>query len=265
MNKFILHFLFLMTPIYLFAQKGFHLGISGTFNSTWILDQNNIGTLRNFKDPAVRVSEMAYKNTWGGNAGLVLGYNFDNHWGIQTEIQYNFTGQLYRDSFMGPVTIPEGTFGKGSGRVDVQRDIYLQYIQIPLFAKYISKGKVVKFFFALGPQIGFRTAASEEVRIAGYVYLPDSLAFTAKQKFKAMDVGAALQTGVEIYPLKFLYVNIGISTYYGFTDINGKILKNPAWYQEKVYHASHNFRAGLMVGLHYIITKNKRAFSHSSK
>jgi hypothetical protein len=39
---------------FLFAQTGFDLGASGTFNSTWILKQNNYGTLDPFANPVVR-------------------------------------------------------------------------------------------------------------------------------------------------------------------------------------------------------------------
>lgn len=265
MYRFLLFLLLISSSSRIFSQKGFHTGVSGTFNSTWIIDQNNTGTLRAFKDPAVRISEMAYKKTWGGNGGIVLGYNFHKSWGIQAELQYNFTGQLYRDSFMGPVTIPEGTYGAGGKRVDVQRDIYLQYLQVPLLIKYMSKGKTIKFFAGLGPQFGFRMAAAEEVRIAGHVYLPDSLAFSAKEKFRFFDAGVALQSGIQVYPVRFLYIDLGVSVYYGFTDINGKVMKNPDWYKEKGYHASRNFRAGMMLGVHFLFLKQKQAFSPSKE
>jgi hypothetical protein len=242
------------------AQKGFHIGASGTFNSAWILNQNNYGTLGPFQLGVVRSSEMNYKLTWGGNAGIVLGYNFKKNWGIQTEIQYNITGQKYEDNFEGPATIPEGTF---TGRVNVKRDIRLSYLQIPLLAKFIcSKGRTAKFFMCLGPQVGVRLTAREEVRIANYIYLPDSLDYNPKQKFQTIDVGIALQLGTEIYVTDHLYFDVGLSVYGGLYDINGNALRNLDWYSKNDvnYQKSYNFRGGLMVGLHYIIGEGREDY-----
>lgn len=255
MKKNILLAIILLFTTTGFAQQGFHLGLSGTFNSTWILNQNNYGTLAPFRDPVVRGSEMAYKYTWGGNFGGVVGHNFTEHWGIQAEVQFNITGQKYDDNFSGPATIPEGSFGAPGTRVNVKRSISLGYIQIPLMGKYISGGKKVKFFACLGPQIGLRTGAKETVKIADYTYLPDSLAFSPSEKFKTFDVGITAQAGVEIYASRNVYFDIGLSSYLGLLDINGKVLKTLDWYSKNdvSYQSSRNFRAGLMAGVHFLI------------
>ncbi len=247
-------------PVLLFAQKGFHIGASGSFNSTWILNQNNYGTLAPFTKGVVRVSEMNYKTTWGGNAGVVLGYNGNKNWGFQTEIQYNVTGQKYEDNFVGPAVIPEGTFGSDQERVNVKRNIKLTYIQIPLMAKFTStRGHVAKAYVMLGPQFGARLTAKEEVKVADFTYLPDSLAFTPKQKFQSFDVGLVLQTGVDIYATDNLYFSAGITVYGGLFDINGKVLKSLDWYSKNDvnYQKSFNFRGGITLGLHYIIGEGR--------
>jgi len=239
------------------AQKGFHIGVSGTFNSTWVLNQNNYGTLAPFTNPVIRTSEMDYKTTWGGNAGIVLGYNFTRNWGLQAELQYNVTGQKYKDAFEGPAILPEGTFGSSSEYVPVERDIRLSYIQIPIMARFTSnKAHVAKFFACLGPQFGIRLTASEKVKVAGFDYNSSSVAtYTTKDKFKTFDAGLALQFGTDLYCTSNLYVEIGFSAYGGLSDINGKALKNLGWYSQNdvEYQKSYNFRAGLMVGVHYII------------
>jgi len=249
------------------AQSGFDLGVSGTVNSTWILKQNNYGTLAPFANAVVRASEMAYKNTYGGNGGLCLGYKITKNWGIQTEVQYNATGQNYNDNFEGPATIPEGTFGNINSRVNVQRVVKLSYIQIPLMAKFtIGKGNY-NFFACLGPQIGIRTAAYEQVKIAGYVYLPDSLNFTADQKFEKVDFGFALQVGAQIFATKHLYFDLGLSFYEGVMDINGSALRDLGWYDKNhlSYQRSYNFRGGLMVGIHYVFWHERGGLLEISK
>jgi hypothetical protein len=246
-------------PILLFAQKGFHIGASGTFSSTFIYTQNNYGTLAPFTKGVVRVSEMNYKLTWGGSGGVVLGYNFEPWVGLQAEVQYNTTGQKYEDNFIGPAVLPNiGTFGSDVERVNVTRNIRLSYVRIPILLKFTTnKGHVAKFYGALGPQIGIRTSAKEKVTIAGYDY--DALAFTSDQKFQRMDFSIALQLGTEIYATDHLYFNIGISGFVGLLDINGKVLKQLDWYSKNdvSYKKSFNANAGLTIGVHYIIGEGR--------
>ncbi len=248
-------------------ETGFDIGVSGTFNSAWILRQNNYGTLAPFANAEVRASEMAYKYTWGGNGGLCLGYKITKHWGVQAEIQYNVTGQNYNDNFEGPAYLPHDTVGSTSSRVNVQRTVKLSYIQIPIMAKFITgKGKF-KFYACLGPQIGIRTYAYEQVKIAGTVYLPDSLNFTADQKFQKVDFGIAVQTGAQFYATPHLYFDLGISVYQGVMDINGSALKQLGWYDKNhlSYQSSYNFRGGIMLGIHYMFWHQRGGLLDISK
>lgn len=245
-----------------YSQKGFHLGLSGTFSSTWILNQNNYGTLEPFKQAYVKQSEMDYLSTWGGNGGISLGYQFTKNFGLKAELQYNVTGQKYEDNFEGPATVPVGndsvTMGSASVRVNVKRNIKLQYIQIPVMFKVLAgKNEKAKFLFCIGPQIGFRTYASEEVKVGDIPY--NNLPLTPAQKFKPVDIGLALQTGVEVYPLPYLFIDIALSAYGGLNDLNGKAMKELEWYSKNDvgYQKSYNFRAGLLVGVHYIFVKHK--------
>jgi hypothetical protein len=252
----------LFTASFCYSQKGFHVGVSGTFNSTWILNQNNYGTLAPFKQPYVKQSEMDYLATWGGNGGISFGYQFTKNLGLKAELQYNVTGQNYEDNFEGPATVPVGadsvTIGSASERVNVKRHIKLQYFQIPILFKVLAgKGEKAKFLFCIGPQIGFRTYASEEVKVGDIPY--SNLAFTPAQKFKPVDIGLALQTGIEIYPTEYLFIDIALSAYGGLNDLNGKVMKELEWYSKNDvdYQKSYNFRAGLLVGVHYVFIKRK--------
>lgn len=247
-----------------YAQTGFDIGISGTFNSTWIYTQNNYGTLAPFQNAVIRTSEMDYLPTWGGNGGISLGYNFNRFAGIKMEIQYSSAGQKYEDNFEGPAIIPQDTFGSPSERVNVKRQIKLSYIQIPLMAKFTTKkGRVAKFFAAIGPQFGFRTFAQENVQVADFEYVYSPIAnFSPKEKFKSVDVGIALQFGTDIYATDNLYIEVGLNVYQGLTDINGKKLKDLGWYSQNdvEYHRSFNARFGLMVGVHYIIGRGREDY-----
>ncbi len=253
MKNYILPTLFCMCSSFLTAQKGFHIGASGTFSFTFIYTQNNYGTLAPFSIPVVRGSEMNYKLTYGGRGGIVVGYNFKHNWGLQAEVQYLSTGQDYEDNFTGPATIPGYTFGAKGGRVNVKRSIRLSYIRIPIMAKYISNGgHVAKFYCALGPELGIRLAAKEEVKIADHPY--DELALSPKQKFQPIDIGVALQLGTEIYANDHLYFDIGLSSVIGAFDINGSALKKLDWYSKNDVNYQKSFitNVGLVAGVHYV-------------
>lgn len=264
MKKIIAVALLMIQLAGVYAQKGFHLGVSGTFNSTWILNQNNYQNLSAFAQSYVRTSEMDYRKTWGGNAGIVLGYDFTKNVGIRTEVQYNFAGQKYEDAFYGPAIVNGDTFGTTStptkfGYVNAKRNVKLQYVQIPLFFKFTStKGRVAKFFFCIGPQVGLRTGVFEEIKVADNLYtVPNGL--SPSQKFKTVDIGAALQLGTDIYCTDHLYVEVAISAYGGLNDLNGKALKEIEWYSQNdsEYQKSYNVHGGLMVGLHYIFGQGR--------
>lgn len=265
MKKSTLLTLYMLIALGGFAQQGFNIGLAGTFNATFIWRQDNYGTLAPFTaaNGLIARSEMNYKLTWGGNGGFVLGYNFNMKSpkvsaGIEAELQYAETGQDYEDNFEGPAVIPEGTFGSTATRVNVQRTLKLGYLQIPLMAKItVHSGGIATFFLSAGPQLGFRTAAYEQVKIAGYVYLPDSIKFTSAQKFQTFDAGITLKFGAQIYATNHLFFQLGIVGYEGITDINGKVLQQLGWYDKNhvSYQKSHNATAGLELSIHYLFGK----------
>jgi hypothetical protein len=261
MTKLFYTFILLIFMINADAQRGFHIGVSGAFNSIWILNQNNYGTLAPFQIGVVRTSEMDYKPTWGGAFGIDLGYNFGRVVGIQSGVQYSFNGQHYEDKFLGPAIIGTDTFGTvGDRYVPVERDIRLSYIQVPVLVKFMTKpGRVAKFVASFGPQIGVRTTAKEEIRVAGNIYVPGNYAFTSREKFKTLDVGFALNLGTEIYATDNLYFHVALANYVAVTDLNGKVLKSLGWYSQNdvEYQKSFNLQTGLSVGIHYIIGEGR--------
>lgn len=239
-----------------FAQKGLDIGLSGTVGTTFVWRQNTYGILQAFSDPLVQKSELAYRFSLGGTGAVEVGYNFTDNLGIRTAFQYSFTGQKYEDNFVGPCTIPEGTFGSASVRVNVKRVIKLQFVQIPLLFKFTSNGKLAKFFVSIGPQVGFRTSAYEQVKIHDYIY-DEQPPLSANDKFKTIDIGLALQTGVDLYFGKHLYIELGLAGYTGISDINGSAVRGWLDQNHTSYQKSHDSILGLIAGVHYIITQKK--------
>ena len=139
-----------------------------------------------------------------------------------------------------PIYVPETRY------VNVKRTVKLNYFQLPLMLKFQTRlDDRTNFFVMAGPQVGFSTSATEEVKVNYNVY--DAVRFTADQKFQKIDVGLAFNLGLDIYPTHWLYLSVGLPTYVGLTDLNGNILKKLEWYSKNdlKYQKSKNFSVGL--------------------
>ena len=250
-------------------RTGFHMGVQGSVNSTWILNQNNYNTLNLFSIPIVRQSEMDYVFTWGGHVGVEFAYSFHKHWGVEFHPSVSWAGQTYDDNFTGPVAAIQNASGNyvpdpnvqnvsnyysASYRyVNVRREVKFNYVQFPLFLKFQTTiGEIANYYAMIGPQLNYREHASENIWVNYHLYnFPNEL--SVDQKFQKLDIGLALNTGVDIYANSWLYFNIGLSTFVAMNDLNGDALKHIDWYSKNdvTYQSSRNFYLGLNAGVHF--------------
>jgi len=252
-------------------RTGFHMGVQGSVNSTWILNQNNYNTLNLFYIPIVRQSEMDYVFTWGGQVGAELGYNILKRFGIEFHPSFSWAGQTYDDNFTGPVAtngqiLPNGLYAPNTSipnwqeyysgtykYVNVRREIKFHYLQFPIYAKYQTHiGDIANYYIMLGPQINVRGVSSENIWVNYYPYhYPGEL--STDQRFQKIDAGLSLNTGVDIYATDWLYFNIGVVSFIALNDLNGPALKELGWYSKNDvdYQTSHNFYIGLHGGIHF--------------
>lgn len=248
-------------------RKGFSMGVMGSVNSIWIINQNNYGTLEKFQDTLVRGSELAYEFTWGGKVGAELLYNFHKKWGLSFQPSYSWAGQKYNDDMWGPVGVPKTKDtaqawyvpAKGARYTNVKRVIKSNYIELPLLARFqINVGEITNFYVAVGPQIGIATVITEDVKIKNAVYISDN-GLTIKDKFNKIDAGVLLNFGMDFYANEQLYFNLGLTNYFGIMDINGKTIKNIDWFSKNdiKYQQSRNLHTGLQVGIHYYFVKSR--------
>ena len=260
-------------------RTGFHIGVSGSFNSTWVINQNNFGTLNRFSTPIVRQSEMDYVFTWGGQVGVEIGYNFRKQWGIVFEPSYSWAGQKYDDNFSGPVDAISNDGGftfqpvqynghaspfysPGYKYVNVHRELHFNYIQLPIYIKFQTHiGDIANYYLMLGPQFNIQTNSSESIFVN---HIFDSVAtnqFKPDQRFQKFDVGLSINTGIEFYIKEWMYLNVGIVSFASFTDLNGTTLKEMTnqWYSKNdlSYQSSHSFYIGLHAGVHFYIGSPK--------
>lgn len=205
----------------LFAQKGLHAGLSGNYNTVWIVNQNAYGG-----------EEYDYTLKMGGGAGIDVGYNFTNHLGLFTGFKFSNQGQSYESS-------------KNTGET---RDVSLKYSYIPVLFRFTGGSSKVKFYAQAGPQFGF-------INDATYTYenpnTKISQSYNFKERYTKNDNGINFSLGANIDLITNLYLSAGLDFFYSFNDINDEKFHIPD--SSGVYEPSKNATGGLRIGVHYIL------------
>jgi hypothetical protein len=168
--------------------------------------------------------------TAGYGGGLVLGYNFDEHFGIQSEILYTSISQKYKE-------------------VDVIRKINLRYVNIPLMLQYnTGKYDMVNFNISAGPQLG--------VSVGSSVYTSSSENPNNMQGIVAVkkgDLGFAYGAGLDfaLNPTKTLRLDTGFRGVYGLIDVsdNNISTSTSSYY---ILDKTHVKTYSLYVGISYL-------------
>jgi len=217
-----------------------YFGLSGTGLSPVITNQNNYGL----------PFEMDYVFTMGGGGNVNIGYDFNNHLGLKLEVGWAKLGQKYSDTYYDTL---------------YTRNIKLNYLQIPLLFKFRSGGDVAKFYIMAGPQLNMLLSASQEYLKGGVRYdsikgwiLPVKIGEeTITDRFNKIDIMGRIDLGVDIVLSPNLFLNMGITMAYGFTDINAAAYRNPVNNPTYTYNASHNLYGGFNFGINYSIPLGK--------
>jgi hypothetical protein len=236
------------------AQKAFHFGGMANFSNPWILNQNNFGTLDGFNNTFARRSELDYSITIGGGFGIVGGYNITKRHGIEFSLFYDKCGQKYHGN------IYQETNMSTNFPVEVKRNVKLNYIKLPILYKFElvpkrrSMTKKVNYFFEIGPQVAYLISVYEEVSI-DYPGIGNNLAGVPESdKFRKIDIGMAINNGIQYRLNKNVYLNTSLNLYFGLIDINGKVTRDLDYFSNNdvKYRPSHSFNAAVNVGVHYL-------------
>ncbi len=245
----------------IFGQEGLRVGLHGGFTSATIANQNNYG-----------YTELDYLRTFGGAGGLLVGYNFNENWGGQVELNYAHTGQDYKDIVrdFGPLDENDKQI-----KIDTYRYIDLNYFMLPMMLSFQStkeKKDVVEFYGAFGPALGFLLSASQsyeadtsytntvvplDYSVVPESHIPEFAATSAvedaKEYFSGIDFGFQLEAGLNIYATDNIVFTPAVKSYYGLTDINSKPTRESVVANYTYQGASHNFFFGLFVGAHILL------------
>jgi hypothetical protein len=226
----------IITSNFLYAQKGYGGGLNFAYHSTWIFNQNAYG------DPA-----LDYVNTYHPAFGLHGFYNASDNLGVWLELNIVTLGQKYEDVSK-----------------LVTRNVELNYLAIPIMAKYTSGGERARFHFMLGPEFSILTSANQEYKkgLGNFIGvktkdLENKTFVTAAEdisdRYITMDFMLAFDIGADISINDYLIVNAGLRGNYGFRDINAEAVRFKS--AAGVYTASNNGYFGLQVGVSYFFSQ----------
>lgn len=151
------------------------------------------------------VSSMKMKTSTGGTVkgeavigfgfGGLLGYNFNEHVGIQAEVIYNILSQKYKEQ-------------------NVENRINLKYVNIPLFLS-LNSGRYQKVNFNLvaGPQVG--------ISVGSRVYTNGNDTAQAVIALRKSDFGFAYGAGLDfaLNQKKTFRLGLGFRGVYGLFDV----------------------------------------------
>lgn len=192
------------------AQKGFYVGTQGA---------GQVNIMFNKTDADKPGSD--YKSTFGTSFGVSGGYNFTNHFGVATEVNYSKLKQHYSDN-------------------TTHFTQKFNYLKVPVLFTY-NTDPARKFIFTAkaGPQLGIlmnsKISAASDPKMNGSVM----------GNYNKFTLGAMVGTGVRMRVADHLYVDAGLRADGSITNTEKK---NHVAYGRS---SSHDISLGLELGMKY--------------
>ncbi len=207
----------------LYFVKGWHIGVKGEFNNTWILvNPPSTGT---------SMVQLNYKIDAGLAYGLLAGYDFNNKFGFQ--IEYHLVSQMAQ------------RYEISSQYAAKNGSIRLNYNHIPLLFKFKwhpLKGveqKPVVMDYMVGVQYGWLKSTTKPNLI--YTAIPGSDYINQQVNLTEWDFVTAVN--YDMYLNDRFFISMG-----GRATFGGNVKK---LVNDNISAKSKNLTLGLEVGLHY--------------
>lgn len=263
MKKFYLTLFGLLLSFGVFAQKGFHFGLTTGVNNTFVLDKG-------LKEDPRFLSRGTYKFS---PIGISTGLDFGGILGFQFEAQLGKAGQLY------------DVVDKNDQKIG-ERSMEYDYLNLPLMLRFGGSHGKVRFNAMLGPQLSLLTSGLETMQYnAGIIEIPEGaevpsgavdngdgtytvpalpetvLASTDSadptKKMSDTDVQIVFDLGLRIMLKDNLYLNTDIRGNYGLTDMRSDemidALRNRDGGIDAIIGRRANLLVGLQLGLNYYL------------
>lgn len=227
--------------------KRVEIGAKAGFGTPWIINQMNYG-----------LPEMEYEYFWGYGFYGQVGYNVSESWAFLAEIGYHKHGQRYYDNW------------RKFGKEEVKRKISMDYVDIPLFAKYTYGDTKARFRGMCGPMISFLQSATQTYTMGGQSLEGqleelwgrefinnsgdpyDPAASDITDRFTRIDIALVLDLGADIW-LKdgVTYLSAAARYWFSVKDLNidSYRIENP----DGFYAPSHISGLFIYCGFHYVL------------
>ncbi|HLG35621.1 MAG TPA: porin family protein [Bacteroidia bacterium] len=196
MKKIFISAMILLSATMVSAQD-FRIGVKGTFNSTWLFN-NNVADQGNRAD---------YAATFGTSFGLASILYFTENVGVSLDILY--------------ASNPQKLEGDNDAGTSYESTTRVKYLDLPLLLRISSSGGP---YVEFGPQFNLLMGATED--FAASPSSPD--AYTdrdVKDYFSSFGIAPVLGFGVDIEASDNWFINIGLRFSYGINDATKKLSK----------------------------------------
>lgn len=205
-------------------QKGFYFGPYMGVNNTWLL------VSKKYPDKYYRVENVDYKWSFGKSYGVALGYDFNKHFGVMSEIGIGSeVNQTYIEK---PI---EGN--------KIERQVKLNYLDFPIYFKYKMQfgnrydHKPIVFSVLAGPRFGtLRSSKSFQNGVEQPI----------NQRVNNAEWGLAGGLETDFYLNKYCFITLGLRSSFGsnlanFPKMQGDDHKDPIAYRFGMF-TRFNFR-----------------------
>jgi outer membrane protein W len=175
------------------AQDAMRIGVKGSFNSTWMFN-NNVSDVG---------PSLDYASSFGSSFGAQFIYNWSESYGVDVELLYTGFNQKY-----------DLNIGTEKDPLNFVVEDNIKYLDIPvLFRMSSPKGP----YFEIGPQASLLMGAKESFT-GETTSAADYSDRDFKDDFKGFGLSGILGFGVDIKLDDNLFLNTGLRFGYTFTD-----------------------------------------------
>lgn len=240
--------LVLMLPLLGFSQKGFKLGVIALPQNTWLLNSDDWNAPKN---------QYEHQITMGMAGGLLAGWNFGDGVGLKMNFLYSLQGQKYRSL--------------NDKNEEVENNIRLQYLKIPLMLSFNSRTQYNKviFSFGLGFEVGFLTRAryfnNDQSYVPDPVLMANVLDYPSTwESYNTMTYGPCAEVGFDVKLTYNIMANFRLRGDYMLNDAEDKNrtitrIQNGIPYREYYWGETRpdtkQFTGGILLGLTYTFTE----------
>jgi hypothetical protein len=228
-----------------FAQKGVEIGVNFTPTNPWILNDEDFS-----EGP-----DQDFRGTFGYNAGLSLGFNLTDAFGITTGLQLSRQGQNYITGYDGVAKADQDLFAR-----------QLTYIRIPLLLRYSSPEG--GSFFRFGPHLDMLSRARFVYDDKGILNADQDIDMRNFKPFGASEplkiykktaIGVTMEMGgrININENMFVPITLHLSGSFNTEDEDAGRVFPSSRFPNYNRSSAYNVAVGLSIGFHYVLPMGK--------